>query len=80
MSDTETTHQRRTPEELAEYWGGKSLLATLPQYGYRIVHPDDVPTGDGTDWPADIDPRWNLDRASYGWNLCREFIFGGDDE
>lgn len=60
--------ERPTPEELAEYWGGLSLLKVLRQEGYRIVHPDDVPE----DCSMPVENEW----YRTGWNACRAHIFG----
>lgn len=36
--------ERPTPEQIAStYKGGVKVLRRLEQYGYKIVHPDDVP-------------------------------------
>ena len=65
--------ERPTPEQIADEFHYDSPLAFvrdhLPEHGYVIVHPDDVPDAD-------------LASPSYqqGWNDCRDHIFGGDRE
>lgn len=68
--------ERPTPEELAVSGHAsnnairQAFLAWIHEYGYRIVHPDDVPRMIGSD----------IRQRQDGWNACRAHIFGGDDE
>ncbi len=71
--------ERPTPDEIEQmledqHDGGftsspsiSDFVNELWEYGYRIVHPDDVPVGDWIDWSAD---------RNHGWDLCRSHIFG----
>ena len=50
------------------------LLADLERAGYRIVHPDDVPSGTSV-----YGDHINDSSMAYGWDRCRAHIFGEDE-
>ena len=73
---------RRTPEQIADEFHFDSPLAFvrdhLPEHGYVIVHPDDVPVK-STEWQGvQVDPSCREPMRADGWNACRAHIFGDD--
>ena len=69
----------RTPEEIIheaphgqtwDFESANAIVTALHQHGYVIVHPNDVPSKDGS-------KRYNEGAANRGWNDCRRHIFAG---
>ena len=76
------TADRPTPEQIAGEFHYDSPLAFvrdhLPEHGYVIVHPDDVPKLDGRNFSDRSHRAGDVIHAD-GWNDCRRHIFGDDD-